>query len=432
MTSFLLTIDEQTGATAPVFDEVFLWIRSGKSTFTGTLDPHLSAFGAVRGENVDFVRIALAVFSADRSVPRQARGSDWNARDFELTVEVGNPTAWQTQAASLAETVGFLTGDKWTFTFTQGAPNPADGGELELDDPSPAATALLSGGADSAAGALLKALDLAKGSTLQLVSHFSATSISPFQKELVRRIRAAAPEITVVHRQANLNRSSKRLDGTSFRNEPSSRSRSLLFLALGLAAAERSSQPLQIPENGFASLNPPLGPERRGSLSTHTTHPRFLRDIQQVLTDAGAHGLIHNPFQGLTKGEMFRQIAERVGESTASAYLSSTNSCAHTDARYSKVAAGSSCGVCFGCLVRRASFHAAGVADATEYLSNDAANRYAAFVGQKSIVEAMHDFTREDPKPRMVMTMSLPDDYPPGAALDLCKRGVAELRVFLP
>lgn len=432
MTHFLLTIDERVAAAdGGEFDEVLLWTRATKSTFTGTLDPHLADFGLVRTGNIDFVRLALAVFSADRSVPRQGRGSDWNSREIELTVEVSNQAAWQRHSEALARMVGFLTGDHWTFNFKEAAADLATATELELDDPNPSATVLLSGGADSAAGALLTGLDLPKRSTLQLVSHFSATSTSPFQKGLVERIRAAAPDITVTHRQTNLNRTSKRLDGTAFRREPSSRSRSLLFLALGLAGAERSGQPLQIPENGFASLNPPLGPERRGSLSTHTTHPRFLSELQQVLTNVGAHGLIQNPFQRLTKGEMFTRVAERIGEPAASDYLSATNSCSHTDARYSGVAAGSSCGVCFGCLVRRASFHASGVTDATDYLCNDAKNQYAGFVAQKSIVEAMHDFTSHDPRPQMVMTMSLPDDYPPNAALQLCRRGVAELRSFL-
>jgi hypothetical protein len=429
VTSCLFSIDEQTAADASAFDEVFLWTRTAKSTYTGTLDPHLTAFGPVGRANVDFVRIALAVFSADRSVLRQARGSDWNDRDFALTVEVSDPAAWQAHAAELAKTIGFLTGDRWNFTFTQAALSGT--AELDLDGSTPASTVLLSGGADSAAGALLAALDLGQGATLQLVSHFSATSISPFQKDLVERIRKFAPDITVVHRQVNLNRAAKRLDGSNFKNEPSSRSRSLLFLALGLAAAEKSGQPLLIPENGFASLNPPLGPERRGSLSTHTTHPRFLTDLQQVLTKVGAYGVIDNPFQQLTKGQMFGLLAERVGKAEAADYLSATNSCSHTDARYSGVAAGSSCGVCFGCLVRRASFHAAGITDTTVYLADDTSGKCQSFVSQKSIVEAMHDFAADDPKPRMVMKMSLPESYAPSAALDLCRGGVQELRAFL-
>lgn len=429
MTSFLLTTDEAT-ADADGFDEVLLWNGSSpRTTFIGPLDQHLSSFEPVRQENIDLVRIALGVFAADRSVRRQGGGSDWNAREIELTIEVGEPAAWFAQSDQLSAVIGFLTGDRWTFRFTQSTPNPSE--TLPLEEPTPDRTVLLSGGADSAAGALMAALDLAPGSTLQLVSHFSAPSISPFQKELVTRIRALAPERTIIHRRIGLNRHSKRLDGTVFRSEPSSRSRSLLFLALGLAAAERSSGPLLIPENGFASLNPPLGPERRGALSTHTTHPRFLTELQELLTKVDAHAVIENPFQALTKGEMFSQVAERIGAAAASEYLSASNSCAHTDARFQGAPAGASCGVCFGCLVRRASFHAAGLTDATDYLATDPANRYADFVGQKSIVEAMFDFVVEDPKPYVVMKMSLPEGYPAGQALDLCRRGVAELRGFL-
>ena len=67
MTDCLLTIDEQAATDASGFDEVFLWTRATKSTYTGTLDPYLTTFGPVRQENIDFVRIALAVFSADRT-----------------------------------------------------------------------------------------------------------------------------------------------------------------------------------------------------------------------------------------------------------------------------------------------------------------------------------------------------------------------------
>ncbi|WP_122816345.1 hypothetical protein [Nocardioides pantholopis] len=431
MTTFLLATDEET-ADAGGFDEVLLWSGlSPRSTFGGPLDQHLTSFGSVRQENVDLVRLALGVFSADRSVRRQGGGSDWNTRDIDLTVEVGKPDAWTAHADELASVIGFLTGDRWTFRFIQSVPAPDPASQLGLENPALSRTMLLSGGADSAAGALEAALEMSAGETLQLVSHFSAPSISPFQKDLAARIRALAPGRTIIHRRVALNRNSKRLDGTAFPTEPSSRSRSLLFLALGLAAAEPSDGPLYIPENGFASLNPPLGPERRGALSTHTTHPRFLAELQDVLTKVGAHGLIENPFQALTKGEMFAGIVGLVGADEASAYLSASNSCAHTDGRFQGAAPGASCGVCFGCIVRRASFHAGGVADTTPYLATDPANRYAEFVQQKSIVEAMRDFVANDPKPHIVMRMSLPASYSPDQALDLCRRGVAELRSFL-
>lgn len=432
MSRCLLAISEQyadTALTAGSFDEVFLWSRSAKSTFTGSLSPYLEHLGPINTRNVDLVRIALGILAADRSVLREGGGSSWNTREFELTVQVHDPAAWDVVADDLATLVGFLSGDRWTFVFAQ-APD-------DIIEPLPIAEAtyqrsvLLSGGADSAAGALLSALQLENNSSQALISQYSSTALSPIQQALVKVIEGQAPKVAQIHHQFRLNRGSKRLDGTAYRDESSTRSRSLLFLSLGLAVAEQANTPLWIAENGFASLNPPLGADRRGALSTHTTHPRFLRDLQTLVTRVGGHGKIENPFEGMTKGEMFAQVALKIGTDAASSYLSTTNSCSHTDARYSGAPPGSSCGVCFGCLVRRAAFTAAGVMDRTTYLCDDPGGKFVAFVQQKSIVEPIRDFAMRGIQQRDIMAMSLPADYAPADALDLCQRGVAEMRSFL-
>lgn len=432
MTRILLTISD-TAANAALqsssYDETFLWTRDGRSTFVGAVDPHLSGLGAVNPLNVDLVRIALAVFSADRSVLREGRGSSWNARDFDITVEVNDPATWTAHTQRLSQLVGFLSGDHWDFQFAQAV--ALEEGVLPLEEQHFDRTVLLSGGADSAAGALLSALELGPGKSHALVSQFSSTALSPIQQNIVSSIGRLAPGVQQVHHQFRLHRRSKRLDGTPFKDEPSSRSRSLLFLALGLAVAERANSKLWIPENGFASLNPPLGADRRGSLSTHTTHPRFLRELSDLMRSVGGHGEIENPFEGLTKGEMFQRVAAAVGTDAASAYLSATNSCSHTDARYSGAPAGSSCGVCFGCLIRKSSFNASGVPDKTSYLVDDPSDRFSVFVKQKSIVKPMRDFARRGIHPRDVMTMSLPQDYGAKDALTLCERGIEELRSLL-
>lgn len=428
MTRLLLGISEADADAAlqgDDFDEVFLWTRSARSTFTGSLDPHLLGLGAVNRRNVDLVRIALGVLASDRSVLREARGSSWNSRELDLTAQVDDPDAWTLRADRLGEIVGFLSGDHWTFRFVQ-AP-PAGEATLPVEEQHHDRTVLLSGGADSAAGALISAVELGEGHSQTLVSHFSSTAISPVQQGVVNAIEGLAPGIQQVHRQFRLSRGSKRLDGTPFRDEPSTRSRSLLFLALGLAVAERAGSSLWVAENGFASLNPPLGPDRRGSLSTHTTHPRFLREIADLMQDVGGHGLIENPFAGLTKGEMFRRVADAVGVDAASTYLSATNSCSHTDARFSGVV-GASCGACFGCLVRRAAFVASGIPDKTNYLVNDTSSRFANFIQQKSIVEPMRDFADRGIRARDIMAMSLPPSYAAQDALALAQRGVEELR----
>ncbi|WP_081840098.1 hypothetical protein [Corynebacterium vitaeruminis] len=429
MRRLLLTLNETTANEAQQdgsFDEVFLWTRDRNTTFTVGMDPYLSGLGVVNPRNVDLVRIALSVLAADRSVLREGGGSNWNSRDFDLTVEVGDPAAWASHAEHLARMVGFLSGDQWTFNFTQ-APEAEEIG-LPILEPRHNRTVLLSGGADSAAGALLSAVELGTNHSQALVSHFSSTAISPVQQGIVGAIQSLVPGIAPVHHQFHLNRGRKRLDGSLFANETSTRSRSLLFLALGLAVAERAGSTLWIPENGFASLNPPLGPDRRGSLSTHTTHPRFLRELSALMKSVGGHGLIENPFESVTKGEMFRRVANAVGTDAASQYLSNTNSCSHTDGRYSGAPNGSSCGVCFGCLVRRAAFSASEIPDATTYLADNPGSKFGGFIQQKSIVEPLRDFVDRGIRARDVMAMSLPQDYAAQDALALLQRGVEELR----
>lgn len=430
MTRMLLTLSEDVAAAATDYDEVFLWTKASRCSFTGDLDPYLRKLGPVGALNADLVRIALAVLAADRSLRRESRGSKWNTRSFELVVEVIKPEAWRPLSARLAGIVGFLSGDHWEFEFSQG--HEDDVVALAVDEaPSYERTVLLSGGADSATGALMSALDLEAGTSQALVSQYSLTALSPIQQGLVSDMRLLAPQVEQRHYQLHLSRGTRRLDGSSFKNEKSTRSRSLLFLSLGLAVAQRAGTPLLVPENGFASLNPPLGPDRRGSLSTRTTHPKFLADLSDLLREVGAHHEIVNPFAKFTKGEMFRALADRVGAPAASDYLSATNSCAHTDGHYSGASPGSSCGVCFGCLIRRASFAAANIEDKTAYLCNDADGKFDRFVQKKSIVEPMRDFALKGVPRQAIMSMSLPSGYPARDAFDICQRGVSEIRGFL-
>ncbi len=428
MSRLILTLSETTADAAldsGTYDEVFLWTGAGRTTFTGSTGPFLHELGAVNPANVDLVRVALAVLASDRSILRRRGGADWNARDFDLTVDVADPDIWTSHADDLSRLIGFLTGDYWTFTFARA--RVAAFPPLAVEEQHHGRTVLLSGGADSAVGALLSALDLGRGGSQALVSHFSFTALSPVQRDLVTAIGELALDRTLVHHQFHLSRGGRRLDGTDFRSETSTRSRSFLFLALGLAVAERAESTLWIPENGFASLNPPLGPDRRGSLSTHTTHPRFLRDLSALVTAVGGHGALENPFETITKGEMFRRVASAIGVDAAPQYLSATNSCSHTDGRYSGAPAGASCGVCFGCLVRRSAFLASGIPDATTYLADDTTGRFDEFVRGKSIVEPMRDFVHHGVRPRDVMAMSLPAGYGAQDALALCAEGVDEL-----
>ncbi|WP_245849418.1 7-cyano-7-deazaguanine synthase [Mycobacterium palustre] len=294
----------------------------------------------------------------------------------------------------------------------------------------PKRVVLLSGGADSAVGALLSRSQLAADEGHLLLSHVGAKNLAPIQREVATIAEKLIPGLSQAHLQIGLRRSSKQIDGSSFTNEPSSRSRSLLFLSLGLAAASIDRVPLWIPENGFASLNPPLDPNRRGSLSTRTTHPAFLEGLAHVLAGVGAHGEIHNPFTEMTKGEMFAKAAELVGSDEAAAYLSATHSCGLTGQRAFGVPVTKQCGVCFGCVVRRASFKAAGLQDATAYIDLDTSTRVKGWLTKNSVERSMQGFLRRGVRTRDLATMSLPPSYPTSAAAELCRRACAELENY--
>jgi len=235
-----------------------------------------------------------------------------------------------------------------------------------------------------------------------LVSHVGATSISPIQKDVAKRIRELRPAGSVQrHQQIVFTRRNAQLGGQAFRNEFTTRTRSFLFLTLGLAIASINDVELWIPENGFASLNPPLGPDQLGSLSTRTTHPWFLAELARLARQAGAWANLSNPFATRTKGEMFRWLG---------------------------VAATDHCGTCFGCLVRRASFAAARIGDQSTYVIDAPPSDTAkAQLERTSILPSMKAFVARGIRVSDIAAMRLPDGYSAGEARDLCLRGSKEL-----
>ena len=86
--------------------------------------------------------------------------------------------------------------------------------------------------------------------------------------------------------------------------EPSLRSRSIVFIGLGIYAASEvgAEIPLLAPENGTIALNLPLTPSRSGSCSTRTMHPFYLDTLRSVLNDLGLKNSLTNPL-GLKTGK---------------------------------------------------------------------------------------------------------------------------------
>jgi 7-cyano-7-deazaguanine synthase in queuosine biosynthesis len=405
----------------------FLWLPPGeRSSIDTTLSPRLEEFGDVPELHVDLVRLAVLVYLADRSAPRETGpGVRWD-RDLELSIPVSAPAAWNDVSEELADLLHVLSGDRWRLGFEQA--RPARRGEVAEVDPAQA-VCLFSGGADSLAGALSAHAATAKAPVL--VSHWDSNGTSSVQTALVgelAKLWGAEPD----HHSVQLRRRSHQVrTNDEFPDEKSRRTRSFLFLSLGLAVAAVRGAELWMSENGFTTINPPLSPERRGSLTTRTTNPAFLDGLVVTLRSIGLKADLRNPLEFLTKGEVLVDGAQRVPAGQADALFSMTHSCGKTP-WFKGFAQHAQCGLCFGCLVRRGSFVASGLRDSTEYIEEAlrGTQRWNDFVtpGRRKTVEAVRYRLDREFAVSDLLALGLPSRLQIPDALDLVNRGLAELR----
>jgi 7-cyano-7-deazaguanine synthase in queuosine biosynthesis len=429
MNAFALRFQTPENLTATRAESTFYWTSDATGSFvTGRLGPRLGSFGPVRPANADLVRLAALVYASDRSVSRRSGGSNWSRREFRLDVPVSDPAPWDATRERWEGLLGFLSGDAWELTFRRT--------RLPAETINPYAypgaerVVLLSGGADSAVGALLSQHELGDRQQV-LFSHVGATNIALRQREVAEQIAALTRATSLPHLQARFSRKRRQPNGFKFAQENSTRTRSLLFLALGLAVASVEEIDLHIPENGFASLNVPLGADQRGSVSTRTTHPHFLHELSVVAAASGAHAPVINPLVAMTKGEMFARTGALVGKNAASKFLSLTHSCGHTGHRSFGYPVISHCGVCFGCLLRRASFRASKLRDRTTYLNEATDSRLERYLRENSMETSLRGFLQRPLRPAELLALNLPDTFPLADARSLVERGMHELETLV-
>jgi hypothetical protein len=428
MTTFTMKFQLPEQLTPAQARSTFYWTPNGTGSFTTRLLPRLGMLGPVKPANADLVRLAVLVYAADRSVTRRSGGASWSRRELHLDVPVvTDPAAWQATQTRWETLLGFLSGDSWSLTFrrTRLPAEPVS----RYRYPGAERVVLPSGGADSAVGALLSQHEL--GSRRQLLfSHVGATNLAPLQRDVAARITELIGTADLLHQQIRFSRTSAQPGGEQFPDERSTRTRSLLFLALGLALASVEEVDLHIPENGFASLNVPLSADQRGSVSTRTTHPYFLHEFGQVAAASGAHAPVTNPLATMTKGEMFTRTGELIGAHAAAGFLWSTHSCGHTGHRSHGYPVMSHCGVCFGCLLRRASFNASGITDHTTYLNKAGDPNLAAYLRDKSMETPLRGFLARSLRTADLLSLTLPEHYPLTVAKALIERGMHELETL--
>ncbi len=309
---------------------------------------------------LDFLFCAAVVYAIDKHVDRQTCSEDGWTRELTVCIPVAEPGHWNAHAEHLSECVSFLTGDIWNITFSARWHTPAfppgnfGRGLFSNQLARGEAVSLFSGGLDSYIGAI-DWLESSPNQSLVLVGHYDGDIKGPHsdQERLYQSLVGAYP------RRAKLVQ--MRIGSNPAGAEMSLRSRSLVFIALGIYAAECMSgnRSLTIPENGVIALNMPLTPARRGSCSTRTAHPYFITFLDGILQKVGFTHRLSNPYVLRTKGEMVRNCRN---PALLARTASQTVSCAkggHNVWWDNRTAAG--CGRCVPCLFRRAALHCAGL-----------------------------------------------------------------------
>lgn len=406
----------------------FLWDADGdRSNFGISIDPDGRNLGVTVQGARDFLRLAVGVYLVDRTARRGSLG--WK-RDLALEVPVGDAAAWDRRGPAVEALLDFLTGDTWTLAFRTHAGSPITRAQAEHRSEH-TVVSLFSGGMDSFAGAVRAVRET--GARPWLVGHWNWSATRSSQSHALRALESLTG-IEVPFGAARVSRGAIAPDGTRFGTEASSRSRSLLFLAIAAAAATGTrATTVQVPENGWVSLNVPLDGSRRSSLTTRTTHPGLLAELSGLAGDLGIGVTFENPWSLATKGDLVRQVADWYGVPAASDAFAATDSCAKSGMRFYGLPPATHCGVCYACLVRRAAFIAAGVPDQTPYAEEmlTGADRDRFMHNRRrdlvAIAAAGRDgghFTIED-----VLALDLPDSFDPAVALALANRGLDEVRL---
>jgi hypothetical protein len=293
------------------------------------------------------------VYAADLRIPRRFASDRWS-REIAVHFPVGNLSLWSAAIPQIVKTLNFLTGDRWQIQIRERTAAYPE--KTEATDSACDSLCLFSGGLDSLAGAIDL---LADGKRVALIGHHGAGMTNAVQENVLN-------ELTKKYE--------KQFESFMFYAQPpkrnlkdgelTMRSRSFLFLALGVSTASAAgiSAPLTIAENGLISLNVPLTPARGGSSSTRTTHPHFVELYRGLLKKLSIPVALALPYRFKTKGEMLADVRDKeVLKKTASL----TMSCSHPEAgRYHGYSPGNHCGYCVPCIIRRAAMTHATIEDA--------------------------------------------------------------------
>ena len=311
---------------------------------------------------MDLLNLAQSVYCADVSVLRATGHESWT-RDFAVYLPVFRRDLWEGARPLAEEMLTFLSGDHWVLHLRDlpegSARLPTVKKVVEVRN-RPNGVSLFSGGMDSFIGAVDR---LESGDPTAFVGHHGAGTTNKAQQNVLPVLEKHYPELGLLLPFYVQQPTGKAIEKTT-------RSRSILFLALGtaVAAALGRAIPLIVPENGLISINRPLTYWRMGSWATRTTHPHFIDLFRRLLEALEVDVDVQIPYRFHTKGEMASGVLERT------AFMSGwakTISCSHPDVgRYREESPGQHCGYCVPCIIRRSSLAVVGLDDPTDYIED--------------------------------------------------------------
>ena len=320
---------------------------------------------------MDFLEIAAYVFTADCSTPRgewtdAKREEPWG-RDLAFLIAVREPKFWEApRVKSLMEGVlRFLSDDTYSFQFV---PLEADRrGQtpyFEFHDQNdwpfhkPDRVLMFSGGLDSLAGIVDTA---ASGGKSVLISHRPVSTLYARQRKLFGELDKKFPG-QLIHIPVWINKDER------FGREPTQRTRSFLFAALGtLVAQSVDACGIRFYENGVLSVNLPVAEEVLRARASRTTHPVALHMLASLAAAVTERELpIDNPFLFKTKTEVMQILSTH----DATDLIALTCSCSHLMFQSGEKR---HCGSCSQCIDRRFAVAGAGLVSKdpeTDYVSD--------------------------------------------------------------
>ena len=331
----------------------------------------------------DFLVLSVIVYNVDRLLNRNLHSNDGWKRDIILEgVPARNAATMNAASTQFEKSISFLTGDKWTIRFSQQQSwnyNPQT--DKNYDRQEYAKVALFSGGLDSLIGFVDEAYSLGVDEKMLLISHVEQGKEGADQTGIVDYCH----DNQIFEGRYERIKSSVSLERSSFINKEASestfRSRSLLFFAMGIYCAHsiNNNRPLIVPENGTISINIPLNPSRRSACSTRTTHPVFMKRLEEALRAIGIQNQLYNPYRLMSKADMMGACCGNNDKNTIIRQLCRLScSCAkrshnfYWDKPSDEIAQHhiKHCGMCLPCIYRRVALDVVGLDD-TAFVGTD-------------------------------------------------------------